>query len=319
MDSKIEIYQIENKQTEIKVKFDNDTVWLNQEQLSILFERDQSVVSRHISNVFKEGELEKDSNMQKMHIANSDKPVTFYNLDIIISVGYRVKSKRATQFRQWATRVLKDYLIKGYAVNEKRLEQKEQEVKYLKTGLRILNRVIESKLDEQNNEMLQVFSKGLELLDDYDHETLDTQGKTVLSVTYPQLEEYLKIIQEMYSDFESDVFAKPKDESFHSSINQIQQSFDGNDIYPAIEEKAANLLYFIVKNHSFIDGNKRIAAACFLFFLDKNNSLIIDSKPIISNEALASLTLFIATSKSEEADLVKRLVVSILNRNREIE
>ena len=256
--------------------------------------------------------------MQKMHIPNSDKPIFLYNLDVIISVGYRVKSLRGTQFRQWATQRLKDFLVKGYAINEKRLEQKQQEVIHLKTGIQILSRAIEAKNENRENEILDIFAKGLELLDDYDHEELDTKGNTEQETIFPEYNDYIDFIAEMYSNFESDVFAKPKDDSFHSSINQIRQSFGGQELYPSIQEKAANLLYFIVKNHSFVDGNKRIAAACFLFFLDKNKALINkNSETIISNEALASLALFIATSKSDEADIVKRFIISILNRNKD--
>lgn len=314
MENKIEIYQSRDKQVELSVNFDADTVWLSQEQLVILFERDQSVISRHLNNVFKEGELDKKSNMQKMHIPNSDKRVAFYNLDVIISVGYRVKSKRGTQFRQWATQRLKDYLVQGYAINEKRLVQKKQEVEYLKTGIRILSRAIEEKIDAENSELLSAFAKGLNLLDDYDHEKLDLSGQTKSETVYPSFDDYMNIINKMNSEFQSGVFAKPKDDSFHSSINQIRQSFNGVDLYKSLEEKAANLLYFIVKNHSFVDGNKRIAAACFLYFLSRNDSLFKDNTPIISNEALASLTLFIASSKPKEAEIVKRLVISILNR-----
>jgi prophage maintenance system killer protein len=242
--------------------------------------------------------------------------MNLYNLDMIISVGYRVNSTKATQFRQWATQRLKDYLVQGYAINKKRLEQKQQEVLYLKTGIQILGRAIEAKNETKNNEVLNIFEKGLELLDDYDHEELDIKGITEQETLFPEYDEYIDFIAEMYSDFESDVFAKPKDDSFHSSINQIAQTFAGQELYPSIQEKAANLLYFIVKNHSFVDGNKRIAAACFLYFLDKNKALINNSnETIISNEALASLTLFIATSKSDEADIVKRFIMSILNRN----
>ncbi|MRT94386.1 Fic family protein [Ancylomarina sp. 16SWW S1-10-2] len=284
-----------------------------------LFQRDQSVISRHINNVFNEGELDKKSNMQKMHTANSDKPVAFYSLDVIISVGYRVKSQQGTQFRQWATQRLKDYLIKGYAINEQRLQQKQQEVEYLKTGIRIVSRAIEDATNEQNKEVFKLFSKGLALLDDYDHEELDKKGTTLKETTYPSFNDYINLIINMYSDFESDVFAQAKDDSFKSSIGQIMQGFGGEDLYPTIEEKAANLLYFIVKNHSFVDGNKRIAAACFVYFLEKNKALVKpNGYPIINNNTLASLTLFIATSKTDEADIVKRLVISILNRNKSI-
>jgi prophage maintenance system killer protein len=315
--SKILIYQTADHQTELSVQFDSDTVWLTQEQLVLLFERDQSVISRHIRNVFKEGELDSKSNMQKMHIAKSDKPVIAYNLEVIISVGYRVKSVRGTQFRQWATQRLKDYLVQGYAINQKRLEQKQQEVEFLKTGLRIVSRAIESAVNEHEQEVFRQFAKGLALLDDYDHEALDKKGTTLKKTNYPDFEAYMKLIDLMYSDFESSVFAKPKDESFHSSINQIRQSFGDTELYPSIEEKAANLLYFVTKNHSFVDGNKRIAAACFLYFLQQNNALQnSQSAPIISNETLATLTLYIANSRTEESEIVKRLIISVLNRNK---
>lgn len=316
MCNEIEIFKSGDNKIELKVKFDSDTVWLSQEQLIVLFERDQSVISRHINNIFKEKELDKESNMQKMHIPFSDKPVSFYNLDVVISVGYRVKSLRGTQFRQWATARLKDYLVQGYAINEKRLQQKQQEVEFLKTGLRIVSRAIEHAADEQEQEVFRQFARGLALLDDYDHEALDKKGHTLKETVYPGFEDYMKLIRLMYSDFESSVFAKPKDESFHSSINQIKQSFSGTDLYPSIEEKAANLLYLITKNHSFVDGNKRIAAACFLHFLKRNQALFNSKgEPIISNETLATLTLYIANSRSEEDDVVKRLIISVLNRN----
>lgn len=243
----------------------------------------------------------------------------FYNLDVIISVGYRVKSQRGTQFRQWATQRLKDYLVQGYVINEKRLAQKQQEVEYLKTGIRILNRAIEEQSTAEEFEILKVFAKGLSLLDDYDHESLDKKGLTQQETIYPSVEEYQKMIHTMYSGFESDVFAKPKDESFQSSVNQIKQGFGEREFYPTIEEKAANLLYFITKNHSFVDGNKRIAAACFLYFMEKNKALLKpDGTPLIDNATLAALTLFIATSKTEEAEIVKQLTISILNRNKEL-
>jgi prophage maintenance system killer protein len=316
MENKVEIFISRDNKTHVEVYFEKDTVWLTQEQLVSLFERDQSVISRHIYNVFKEGELDRKSNMQKMHIAFSDKPVMFYNLDVIISVGYRVKSQRGTQFRQWATQRLKDYLVSGYAINEKRLAQKQQEVEYLKTGIRILNRALEKELDESCNSMLKLYSKGLELLDDYDHQRLDAKGTTLKETVYPDFDEYMELIRSMYPEFESGVFARPKDNSFHSSINQIRQSFDDTDLYPSIEEKSANLLYFITKNHSFVDGNKRIAAACFLYFLQKNNVLFNNNgSQIISNETLASLTLFVASSETSEAEIVKRLIISILNHN----
>jgi len=323
--NKIEIFKTGDNLTEIKVLLDTETVWLNRHQMAELFDRDIKTIGKHINNVFNEGELVRKVVVAKFATTTQHgaiigktqiKDVEHYNLDVIISVGYRVKSNRGTQFRQWATQRLKDYLVKGYAINEKRLHEKQQEVLHLKTGIQILSRAIEAKNETKENEILNIFAKGLELLDDYDHEALDAKGNTEQETIFPDYNEFIDFIANMYSDFESDVFAKPKDESFHSSINQIAQTFDGVELYPSIEEKAANLLYYIVKNHSFVDGNKRIAAACFLYFLDKNKALIKQNREtIISNEALAALTLFIANSKTNEADTVKRFVISILNRN----
>ena len=317
--NKIEIFQSKDNQTEIKVQFDKETVWLDAHIIAQLFDVNRPAIVKHINNIYKSNELCKNSTCSILEQVAADgkkRKMNLYNLDMIISVGYRVNSTKATQFRQWATQRLKDYLVQGYAINEKRLEQKQQEVLYLKTGIQILGRAIEAKNETKNNEVLNIFEKGLELLDDYDHEELDIKGITEKETLFPEYDEYLGFITEMYSDFESDVFAKPRDDSFHSSINQIAQTFAGQELYPSIQEKAANLLYFIVKNHSFVDGNKRIAAACFLYFLNKNKALINKSnETIISNEALASLTLFIATSKSDEVDMVKRFIISILNRN----
>jgi prophage maintenance system killer protein len=323
MENKIEIFKSKDNSIELQVALDIDTVWLSQEQMAQLFGKGRSTITEHIRNIFKESELEEEVVCREFrhttqHGAIKGKiqanTTKFYNLDVIISVGYRVKSQQGTQFRQWATARLKDYLVQGYVINEKRLAQKQQEVEHLKTGIRILNRAIEQQATEDDSQMLRVFARGLSLLDDYDHQTLETKGKTIQETVFPIFDQYMELIHTMYSDFASDVFAQPKDESFHSSINQIAQSFGGVELYPSIEEKGANLLYFITKNHSFVDGNKRIAAACFLLFMEKNNALYrADRTPIISNEALAALTLFIASSKTEEVDTVKNLIISILN------
>ena len=325
--NKVEIFQSKDSETEVTVMFEQETVWLTQAQMAKLFDRNRVAITQHLGNIFKEGELEKDMVCKDFlhttkHGAIKGKTQTqkikHYNLDVIISVGYRVNSKSGVQFRQWATQRLKDYLVKGYAINEKRLEQKNQEVLHLKTGIQILNRAIEKQREFENSEILSIFAKGLELLDKYDHEKLDVKGKTEQETIFPSYEDYISFISEMYSDNESDVFAIQKDDSFNSSINQIKQTFEGKELYPSIQKKAANLLYLIVKNHSFVDGNKRIAAACFLYFLDKNKALFRENhKTIISNSTLASLTLFIATSKSSEAEIVKQFVISILNRNDE--
>ena len=246
MENQIEIYQGQNGIV-LDVHISSETVWLSQFQLSLLFDRDQSVISRHLANVFKEGELLQESNMQKMHIANSDKPVVLYNLDVIISVGYRVKSLRGTQFRQWATKRLKEFLIEGVAINEKRLAEKNKEIQILHDGIRILSRVIEDRSFHQEDlSWMQHFHLGLKLLDDYDHESLDIKGNHTEAAKYPNHSEYLELIETMRTGFNSDLFGKEKDGSFNSSIHQIRQSFHGQEVYPTIEEKAAMLLYLIV-------------------------------------------------------------------------
>jgi len=324
MENKIEIYQESNSSIGINVTFDNDTVWLSQQQMADLYNSSRTNVVEHIKHIYEEGELpvistcRKFRQVQQEGTRNVSREIPFYNLDMIISLGYRIKSSIATKFRQWATQRLKEYLVQGYSINAKRLAQKQQEVEYLKTGIRIVSRAIEEVVDDDNRAVFQLFANGLSLLDDYDHETLDTSGITQKTVVYPSYDDYMQLIATMYSQFESDVFAKMKDDSFDSSINQIRQCFDGKDLYPTIEDKAASLLYFITKNHSFVDGNKRIAAACFLYFLEQNNSLLnSDNTPIIDNATLAALTLFVATSKPEEKEIVKKLIISILNRNKQ--
>ena len=321
MENKIEIYKTSGG-TEVAVQLEKDTVWLNRNQLAILFERDVKSIGKHINNVFSDKELEPNSTVAKFATVQKEgereviRDIEYYNLDVIISVGYRVKSAQGVKFRQWATARLKDYLVKGYAINEKRLQQKQQEVEFLKTGLRIVSRGIENAANEYELEVFRQFAKGLALLDDYDHEALDNKGRTLKKTVYPEYEDYMNLIQQMYCDFKSSVFAKPKDNSFHSSINQIKQSFAEKELYPTIEEKAANLLYYITKNHSFIDGNKRIAAACFLYFLQQNGALLNSKgEAILNNETLATLTLYIANSRTEEHEIVKRLIISVLNRN----
>jgi len=319
MENQIEIYQSQDGQTQIEVKFGEETVWLNRNQLADLFGRDVKTIGKHVNNVFFEGELEKSAVVANIATTAADGKVyqvDHYNLDVIISVGYRVKSQQGTQFRQWATQRLKDYLVQGYAINEKRLNQKQQEVQTLKDGIRILSRVIETKMGDADLTLLDQFAKGLELLDDYDHEKLDSKGITTRHAKYPELSNYRNIIESMRRDFDSDIFGKEKDDSFQSSVAQISKGFGDIDFYPSIEEKAATLLYLIIKNHSFVDGNKRIAAACFLLFLENNNILKTKSGAlVISNEALASLTLFAAASKPEEMETVKKLIISVLNRN----
>ncbi len=323
MKSEIVIFTSPDGNTQIDVQFEGENFWLNLNQISKLFEKDKSVISRHLNNIYKEGELDRKATVAKFATVQLEskrevvRTLDFFNLDAILSVGYRVNSKRGTQFRQWATKRLREYLIEGVAINEKRLEQKNKEIQILQDGIRILSRVIEEKTNNDDSyEWLHQFNLGLKLLDDYDHESLDKKGSHFDNVIYPSKEEYIHLVRQLKSEFNSEVFGIIKDGSFESSINQIKQSFGSSDLYLSMEEKAAMLLYLIVKNHAFVDGNKRIAAACFLLFLDRNKLLFLSNKKsIISNEALAGLTLFVASSKSEEMNTVKNLLISVLNRN----
>jgi death-on-curing family protein len=319
MENKIEIYASADGLTQLEVQFEGETFWLNLNQISSLFEKDKSVISRHLKNIFTTGELNRDSVVAKNATTASDGKtyvVEYFNLDAILSVGYRVNSKRGTQFRQWATQRLKDYLIEGVAINEKRLEQKNKEIQVLHDGIRILSRAIEEKATAEDYAWLNQFSIGLQLLDDYDHEALDAKGIHSKNASYPTMNEYMELVELMRAEFNSDVFGKEKDGGFDSAVNTIKQGFGEQDVYPTLEEKAAMLLYLVVKNHAFVDGNKRIAAACFLLFLERNGLLYNSSgQTIISNEALASLTLFVASSKAEEMETVRKLLISVLNRN----
>ncbi len=321
MENQIEIFKSNDDQTVVQVRFENDTVWLNQKQMSELFDKDSDTIGLHLKNIYTEEELEENSTtelfsvVQKEGNRNVKRNIKCYNLDAIISVGYRVNSKRGTQFRQWATKRLKEYLIEGVAINEKRLEQKNKEIRILHDGIRILSRAIEDQAaNNENYTWLHQFSVGLQLLDDYDHEALDAKGNHQTNAVYPAKSEYMKLVNQMRIEFNSDVFGKEKDGGFDSSVNQIMQGFGEQDAYPSIEEKAAMLLYLVVKNHAFVDGNKRIAAACFLLFLDRNKLLYKETgQTIISNEALASLTLFVAASKADEMETLKKLLISVLN------
>ena len=322
MENQIEIYKSIDGQTEVEVRFEKETVWLNQYQMAELFNTDRTSILKHLKNIYKTRELDEKATCAKIAQVRQEgqrkvaRQILHYNLDAIISVGYRVNSKRGTQFRQWATKRLKDYLVQGYAINEKRLEQKQKEVRHLKDGIRILSRAIEDRAEDGDYEWLNLYAAGLRLLDDYDHETLDSKGKTIMPVTYPSYEDYMAMVEQMRADFDSSVFGQERGNGFKSAIDQIRQDFAKKELYPTFEEKASTLLYLIVKNHAFVDGNKRIAAACFLLFLEKNERLYPEKDSLtISNEALASLTLFVAVSKPGEMETVKQLIISILNRN----
>ena len=290
-----------------------------------LFHKNKSTISRHIKNIFTEKELARKSTVAKFATVQTEgnrqieRNLEYYNLDMIISVGYRVKSKQGIQFRKWATSKLKEYLVQGYTLNERLLKEKVEKLSLLQNAFNLLNRSITNQaenLDEaqQISKLMSDFSVGLNLLDDFDNQRLDNKGNTKKEAVYISVDEFLDVIQKMKTEFTSEIFGNPKDDSFSSSVNQIYQTFDGKDCYPSIEEKAVNLLYFIVKNHSFSDGNKRIGANCFLYFLKKNNLLYKADKPIIDNATLATITLLIAESKPEEKETVKQIAISILNR-----
>lgn len=324
----IVIYTSEDGTVSLDTKLEDETIWLTQKQMAELFGVKTPAISKHLKNIFGEGELKEEVVISILETATkhgaikgkTQKSTTqFYNLDAIISVGYRVNSSRATQFRIWATDVLKKYLTQGYALNNKMLTAQQAKIINLQQTISLLSRSIQNQVEtvgEAQNvaKILENFAKGLDLLDNFDHKTLDTKGQTTKEAVKISEKEYLNIIDKMKSEFASDVFANPKDGSFASSINQIYQTFDGKDCYPTLEEKAAMLLYLITKNHSFSDGNKRIAASCFLYFLDKNNMLYKDNLPIIDSGALFALTLLIAESKPEEMDVMKQIVVSVLNK-----
>lgn len=318
--SQLVIYKAPDGTMSIDVTVQNETVWLSQGQMAELFGKDQSVIARHISNVFKEGELEKESNMQILHNTLSKfKPTQVYSLDVIISVGYRVKSKRGTQFRIWANQVLKQYLLQGYAINERVAAQKYDELSQL---VKVLGRTIQNqeKLTEDSRSLLDVvvdYTYALDTLDRYDYQELkieETTGKEAFHATY---ENAMEVIRELHEKFGgSTLFGNEKDDSFKSSIGQIYQTFGGVDLYPSVEEKAAMLLYLVTKNHSFSDGNKRIAATLFLWFLNGNGILYNeDGTKRIADNTLVALTLMIAESRTEEKDTMVKVIVNLINKN----
>ncbi|MBM3420937.1 MAG: cytochrome C biogenesis protein CycH [Bacteroidetes bacterium] len=322
--SQIRIYKVKGK-TEISVSIDKDTVWLSLKQITELFDRDKSVISRHIRNIFREGELDRDSVVAKNATTAADGKtylIEFYNLDVIISVGYRVKSLRGTQFRIWANKILKEYLINGYALNQQVLEKKNEQLSELQETIRLIRASVSSKplSGEESIGLLQIisdYSRALEILDQYDYQSLEiiqTRSKERFRLTYEEAMEQIDAVKNAYGN--SELFGREKDKSFRSSIGAIYQTFDGKDLYPSIEEKAANLLYFITKNHSFTDGNKRIAAFLFLYFMDRNGILYDDTgRKRIADNALVALTLMIAVSKPDEKDTMTRVIVNLINKN----
>ncbi len=313
----------------LEVVQQDDTLWLSVEKISELFQKDRTNIQRHIKHIYQEKELEQDSTcvffaqVQKEGKRTVKRNIPYYNLDVILAVGYRVSSKVATAFRKWATKILHEYIIDGYIVNENRLKQEQDKIKSLQKAISLLERSLNNQIeciDEAKDivKILDTFAHGLDLLDSFDHKTLDDKGNTHKEAVRISTEEFLQVVKQMKSEFASDVFGNPKDESFDSSVNQIYQTFGGEELYPTLEEKASMLLYLITKNHSFSDGNKRIAASCFLYFLEKNNMLYKDSKPIIENSTLFALTVLIAESNPQEMETMKQIVVSVLNGGRNV-
>ncbi len=326
--SEIKIYKTTEGKTSIEVKVEKETVWLNQYQLEELFETNRTTINKHILNIYKSGELKEEptcakiAQVQKEGKRTVKRNIKYYNLDVIIAVGYRVNSKRGTEFRIWANQIIKDYLLKGYAINQQKLEKQAEQLNELKETIKILGNALEYKelTSDESKGLLKVisdYSYALEILDQYDYQTLtieNTSGKEIYRLTYEETIKQIELVKKTYGN--SDLFGHEKDSSFKSSIATIYQTFGGIDLYPSIEEKAANLLYFIVKNHSFSDGNKRIAAFIFLYFLEKNGLLFTEEgRKRIADNALVALTLMIAVSKPEEKDTMIKVIVNLINKN----
>ena len=319
------IYQTPDGNTQLDVQLEDETVWLSLNQISTLFERDKSVISRHIRNIYREQELEEKATVAKNATIQNEngrevlRQIEYYNLDVIISVGYRVKSQRGTQFRIWANNILKEYLIKGYAINQ---NAKNEQLENLKKTVKLLSNVIASKAlsaDEATG-LLRVitdYTYALDTLDRYDYQKLEIEKTTVdepFKANYDNAMEAIYVLRDKFGS--GGLFGNEKDQSFKSSISTIYQTFGGEELYPSIEEKAAMLLYLVTKNHSFSDGNKRIAAFLFLWFLEKNGILYkSDRTRLIENNTLVALTLMIAESRTEEKDIMVKVIVNLINQN----
>lgn len=318
-ENKIVIYQTEDGQTQIDVRMENETVWLSANQMAALFGRDEKTIRKHINNVFSDQEVPKDINTHFLRVDGVKQPVAYYTLDVIISVGYRVKSQRGVQFRQWANKVLKDYLVKGYAINERIRREQIGELRQLVqvASRAISNQEVAKTIESQD--LLNVvvdYSYALDTLDNYDYERLTiekTTKKEPFHATYENAMSEINRLREKFGG--SALFGNEKDDSFKSSIGQIYQTFGGEELYPSVEEKAAMLLYLVTKNHSFSDGNKRIAATLFLWFLNNNGILYRkDGSKRLADNTLVALTLMIAESKTEEKDVMVKVVVNLINQ-----
>jgi prophage maintenance system killer protein len=324
-DNAVIIYQSQDGTASLEVRLDHETVWLTQKQMAELFGKNSDTVGLHIRNIYKEGELtavgtaEDSSVVQIEGQRHIRRPIRFYNLDVIISVGYRVKSQQGTRFRQWATRVMRDHIVKGYTVNEQRLKEESTKLLEMRQTVELLARTLANQelVSETGRDVLRVISDyayALTLLDRYDHGTLaieETTGKALHVIDY---DEAIDIVASMKGEFDG-LFGIEKDQGFKSALGAIYQTFGGNELYPSVEEKGANLLYFVVKNHAFSDGNKRIAAALFIYFLGMNGILYRpDGSKRLADNALVALTLLIAESRPEEKDTIVKVIVSLINR-----
>ena len=310
MDNELVIFEDDEIKLEVPISAKDETVWLNRQQMATLFDRDIKTIGKHIKNAINEelsgtSTVAKFATVQLEGTRQVERLIEYYNLDVIISVGYRVKSKRGVAFRKWANSVLKEYIIKGYAINQQRLNQLNQVLRIMKRS--------ETALDaKQVLTVVERYNKALDLLDDYDHQKLEKPkgNKTTYILTY---EECRKVIDEMKFSSDSKLFGNEKDDSFKGSIGNIYQSFAGVDIYPSLEEKAANLLYFVTKNHSFSDGNKRIAATMFLYFLDRNGVLFTNHEKLIDDHTLVALVILIAESRPEEKDIMISIIMNCIS------
>ena len=305
--NEIVLFETKDKAVTLSVPVEHETVWLTQAQMTELFNTSKQNVSLHINNCFKEGELDKDSVVKDFLTTAADGKnykTKYYNLDVIISVGYRVKSKRGVEFRKWSNSVLKQYILQGYAVNNNRIAQ-------LGEVIQIMKRTQNSLDSKQVLSVIEKYSEALDLLDAYDHQNM-TRPKGNSATYVLTYEECMDVIASMRFGDESDIFGKEKDGSFKGSIGNIYQSFGGQDVYPTLEEKAAHLLYFVTKNHSFWDGNKRIAATMFLYFLDRNGVLFVDGEKTIDDHTLVALTIMIAESKPEEMEMIITVIMNCM-------
>jgi len=306
--NEIILFETHDQEVKLSVSLENETVWLSSNQMALLFDRDEKTVRKHVNNVFKENELDKENNTQKMRVDGVKQKVPFYSLDVIISVGYRVKSQRGTEFRQWANKVLKQYILNGYVINEKRLLA-------LNKTVEIQSKIIANALEVEESEILRavnLYTDALLLLDQYDHQALSKPSgrKSLYRMTYSDCR---TIINQLEDSFSSDVFGVEKEAGkLEGILAAVYQDVFGGEVYPSLEEKAANLLYFLIKDHPFVDGCKRVAASIFLEFLGRNDALFRNEEKVISDGALVAITLMIAESKPEEKDIMTTLVMNLL-------